>query len=189
MVIDVKVLTSGWTIAGVIASFLVAVVALGLGVSSFIQTKNLQKKERKERLLKEIIEWAIDVSKWRPKEMHKDMVGIKNNLKQQEIIHAYISRIMDSFVEMRGRNQYVSTIAMKIDINLEESVNKLIDELEAYINLLDEWLTTISGAVARNAIADDVEYFQKAEEHEYQVERLALKVIEEANKIKTRDIG
>ncbi len=63
MVVDVNVLTSGWTIAGVIASFLVAAVALGLGVFSFIQTKNLQKKERRDRLLSEIIEWVTDIEK------------------------------------------------------------------------------------------------------------------------------
>ena len=34
------------------------VVALGLGVASIIQTQKLQKKERKGRLLNEIIEWA-----------------------------------------------------------------------------------------------------------------------------------
>jgi len=34
------------------------VVALGIGVASLLQTQRLQKRERKERLLGEIIEWA-----------------------------------------------------------------------------------------------------------------------------------
>lgn len=38
------------------------IVALGLGVSSLIQTHLLQKRERKERLLNEIIEWAEDIN-------------------------------------------------------------------------------------------------------------------------------
>jgi hypothetical protein len=36
------------------------VVALGIGVASIIHTQSLQRKERRERLLNEIIEWAMD---------------------------------------------------------------------------------------------------------------------------------
>ncbi|MDD5288613.1 MAG: hypothetical protein PHY28_05820 [Dehalococcoidales bacterium] len=36
-------------------------VALSLGVASLIQTKQIQKRERKERLLNEIIEWATEI--------------------------------------------------------------------------------------------------------------------------------
>ena len=38
------------------------IVALGIGVASILHTQNLQKKERRERLLNEIIEWAEDVA-------------------------------------------------------------------------------------------------------------------------------
>ncbi|MFC1929455.1 hypothetical protein ACFLW6_01110 [Chloroflexota bacterium] len=33
-------------------------VALGIGVASILHTQSLQKRERRERLLNEIIEWA-----------------------------------------------------------------------------------------------------------------------------------
>ena len=39
------------------------VVALGLGVISIIHTRNVQKRELKIRLLKEIIEWVEDIEK------------------------------------------------------------------------------------------------------------------------------
>ena len=43
---------------------LVAVlVALGIGIASILHTQSLQKKERRERLLNEIIEWATDIAK------------------------------------------------------------------------------------------------------------------------------
>lgn len=61
--INVNVLPDGWTIAGVVASFLVAVIALGLGVFTYKQTKNMQKREQKERILREIIEWVLDVKR------------------------------------------------------------------------------------------------------------------------------
>ncbi len=56
--INVNVIANSWTIAGVIASFLVAFIALFLGVMSLRQTKRLQEEEKKQRLLAEIIEWA-----------------------------------------------------------------------------------------------------------------------------------
>ena len=40
------------------------IVALGIGVASILHTQRLQTKERKERLLNEIIEWAIKVRKF-----------------------------------------------------------------------------------------------------------------------------
>ena len=39
------------------------VVALTIGVTSLLQTQRLQKSERKERLLNEIIEWATNISR------------------------------------------------------------------------------------------------------------------------------
>ena len=63
MVLDVNVLTSGWAIAGVIASFLVAVIALFLGINSSRQINKIRKDEKRERLINEIIEWAEDAAK------------------------------------------------------------------------------------------------------------------------------
>jgi len=39
------------------------IVALGIGVASILYTQYLQKKERKERLLNEVIKWAEDIRK------------------------------------------------------------------------------------------------------------------------------
>jgi hypothetical protein len=39
------------------------IVALGIGVASILHTQSLQKRERKERLLNEIVEWASNVAK------------------------------------------------------------------------------------------------------------------------------
>jgi len=61
MVIDVNVLTSGWTIAGVIASFLVAAVALGLGIHSTRQLNKLRRLEAERSAAQEIINWATEV--------------------------------------------------------------------------------------------------------------------------------
>lgn len=61
MVIDVNVLTNWWTIAGVIASFLVAGIALWLGMNSSRQLNKIRRAEKERSGLKEIIDWAIEV--------------------------------------------------------------------------------------------------------------------------------
>ena len=52
------------------------IVALGLGVSSLVQTQSLQKRERKERLLNEIIQWAIEITKHRFEKSLKELLQI-----------------------------------------------------------------------------------------------------------------
>ena len=78
---------------------------------------------------------------------------------------------------------------MKVDKKLEVAADDLIEEIESYVGLLAEWHTIITEAIAKGAVIDDKEYFEKAEHTEYQLEKHANKVIEEATKIKTMDIS
>lgn len=165
------------------------IVALGIGVASILHTQSIQKKERRERLLNEIIEWAIDISRSRPEEIYRDIARIREEAKEQEFLAANIRIIMDSLVGMRGRNQYTSSIARKVDKTLKESVDKLINEMESYIALLYEWETIIVSAVDRSTAVNNTEEFDKAEYKEDFIKELANEVIEEATKIKTNDIS
>ncbi len=174
-----------------IAAILVGGGTLALAVMAYKairQTRGIQRSEKKERLLNEIVEWAIDVTKWRPKEIYKDMIDLSDELRLRKLIYSHIVGIMESFIEMRGRNQYLSNISAMFSKDLEEAVGNLIDTLETKIELLSEWKSTIANAISKGVKEDDEHYFQKAEEQEYQIERLALKVIEEATKIKTQNI-
>ncbi|MCK4368222.1 MAG: hypothetical protein KAV68_00925 [Dehalococcoidales bacterium] len=153
------------------------------------QTRAMQKRERKERLLNEIIEWAIEITKWRPKGIFGAIADITDKLKLQKIIWSHIAEVMENFIETRGRNKYVSDIAIEIDNNLGKAVDNLIEVLESKVELLAEWKSVVVNATAKGKEANDEQYFQKAEEQEFEIEKLALKVIEEATKIKTRDIG
>ena len=97
---------------------------------------------------------------------------------------------MEFFIEMRGKNQYVSNVARKIDSNLKEGVDNLIEVIESKTELLAEWKSKLSEA--RNRVLKENEeggHYLKAEELENRIEELALKVIEEATKIKTKDIN
>ncbi len=185
------------------ANALVAWGTLMLAYATFmlIQNSNEQEKRRreeelakesrdkKERLLNEIIEWATDVTKWRPKKIFGEIIHTANRLELQHLMFSHIVEIMEGFIEVRGKNQYVSNVARKIDKHLEEGVANLIEVLESKIELLADWKSNL--AEARNRVLEENEegsYFLKAEELENQIEELALAVIEEAVKIKTEDI-
>jgi len=61
MEIDVNILSDNWSIAGVVASFLVAGIALWLGIRSSRQLYKMRRVEKRESGIKEIIAWATDV--------------------------------------------------------------------------------------------------------------------------------
>jgi len=173
------------------------IVALGIGVAAILQTQSLQKKERKERLLNEIIEWAIDVTNLRSggKGIFKEIAGIAD-IKEVEILtQAHIIEMKESYVGMRGRNKYVSSIIRDFKQDLQQAVIKLIEDLEVYIEVLDEWWKFKCDAIEQDSIkteeyiTKDGEYTTKADEYMLQIDNSANEVIEEAAKVKTRDIS
>ena len=51
---------------------------------------------------------------------------------------------MEIFIEMRGRNEYISNVAKKLNTYLEEAVNNSIELLESKIELLAEWKSILA---------------------------------------------
>lgn len=168
------------------ATFLLALAAFW----AIWQNYSFRKKEHKQRLLNEIIEWAEMVAHWRSegKNIFKEMVGITETKQLQLLTYAHILEVKENFVGMRGRNHYISKITEKFDKVLQDAVEELIDNLEAYIELLDEWQEAKAYEIAHNLVEEE-EYTTKADEHALQLEKSINKVIEEAVKIKTKDIG
>ena len=156
-----------------------------------------EERDRKERLLNEIIKWAIDVTNKRSesKKIFKEMAGITDTKQQEIFTHAHIVEVMESYVGMSGINRYIENITPESEQGLRDAVVKLIDDLETYIDFLDEWGRVKADAIAHNAIKEEEyiaregEYTTRADEHVSQLEISAKKVIEEAVKIKTRDIS
>ncbi len=176
--INVNVLSSGWTIAGVIASFFVAAVALGLGVASIIQTKNLQKRERKERLLNEIIEWAEDIRKSSSESI--DPNKIEFDAQPMQIAS------QQGFIQLRWSYQSLNTKSgyMKEAISKVFGYN-LLSAVEKVIQVLDEAIEILEGCITSKA----KENSEKVEKYRKSLDCCAEKLIIEATKIKTRDIS
>ena len=154
------------------------------------QTGNIQKAEKRQKLLNEIIEWAIDITNWRSeaKNIYKEMAGITDDKQQQVHMHAHIVEVKASFEGMGGRNQYISNIAGKFTKVLQKAVETLITDLEAYIEFLDDWQRVKADEIANN-LDVDYEYYTKADELALQIDESTDRVIEEAVKIKTRNLS
>jgi len=184
--------TSDW-INIITAIFLLGaiIVSLVIGLKSLNQTKNIQKRQSRHTLLKEIVEWATDVGGWRSeyKNATKDMLlGIKDKREQQLFLFAHIAGIKESFMGMRVRSQYISEVARIFDQGLQEAVGMLRGELEAYMGFLDEWQHAMADAIDEG-VDDKQENTQKANQHEQKLDQYVSAVMKESANVMTKDIG
>ena len=148
-------------------------------------------RDRKERLLNEIIEWAIDITKCGLEHWSKDVTSImgvlemNRSLEEDDIykkldwsIFSQLSSSITVFTAFRGKNEYIRKVAEAFGQSLAKDVAKLAKSLESHIDILEKCLTAPNiksklGAPPR---------------HKKKIDKLAFKVIEEAVKIKTQEL-
>ena len=191
------------------------IVALGIGVASILHTQSLQRKERRERLLNEIIEWAIDVAKCGVKDdkgsevwsnfaaryfdkVHVTNIKVEDFLREKFIIE--FSRAADflfTFTAMKGKSHYISRASLSLGQELQNAVLSLTRDLEIHIELIGNYckdirskLNSIEEVTNQELIQEDSNnYIEEIGNHKQQLDLLAYKVTEIATKIKTHDIG
>ncbi|MFC1982712.1 hypothetical protein ACFLV5_02890 [Chloroflexota bacterium] len=196
-----------------IATFILASIA----ACSIWQNYRLQKRERKERLLNEIIEWAVDTTEcgveanyenWRTftsryfDKLYNQNIKLKiDDFIRERILNesTEMGELISSFVKMRGKNTYIRKIATKFSQDLQNAVIKLIDDFEVHIELLAKCIrgkiNNIESMVEQNVhkvnkgSVKSEKYAEDIGNHKEQLNLLAQRVIEEATEIKTRDIG
>ena len=118
------------------------VVALGLGVSSLIQTQRLQQRERKERLLNEIIEWAIEIANiafgWEirgslPKgdNIERTLVRLSNEISRYQVVDTksvYIAKCSEIFgEELHAAVLAVTSSRNNVGLNIEKLLKNIMD--------------------------------------------------------------
>ncbi len=175
-------------------------VALGLGVSSLIQTQKLKERERKERLLNEIIEWALDVAKCgstvniqSPQPFFTVLVEKnfpKLSREEQEILlkglnkdneRVWQSRHMElifRYQTVDARGEYICEISNLPYFNIYASVKEVKDNLRTTLEIYWEYLDDIT----------DEALMEKVTEWEHKLQESAVSLIKEATKIKTKDL-
>ena len=158
---------TGWiTLAAVI-------VALGIGVASILHTQRLQKQGRRDRLLNEIIEWAIDAAK---PTYALTLTSLDYTLSEEDQT-TFVQLSQASHTDtLKARGKYIGKIALIFTKDLSIAVENVRNNLEEHSKLIEDWVNDKSNAKAIGT-------------HDYTVGQSANKVIEEAVKIKTGDIS
>jgi hypothetical protein len=167
--------------------FAVFISALSIDEARRIRKDSLDRenRDRKERLLNEIIEWAIDVAKC---SLEKDLPDTSRitDMNDAKLHLAHNTQILArSFQSMRGRNQYISKIVSTFGQDLQEATNSLIKDVEEHIKLLD----ILYGVVIAEFTSQIINPTTQIAMHRRKLDDSANKVIEEATKIKTQNIG
>jgi len=178
-----------WIAISAIATFILAVAAFW----AIWQNRGIQKRNRRERLLNEIIEWAVSISKWRidNKSMFREMAGKRGAKQKQMFLLAYIAEAEQSFRGMQGKNLYINNVVQTFDQNLQKAAAKLVSDMNEYINFLESWCASVGDSIKAKLLIDkqkQKDSFKKADKHMESLEKSANKVIEEAARIKTTDI-
>jgi hypothetical protein len=163
-----------------IAAIIVGGGTLFLGIMAWRtirQTKSIQKAEKRERLLNEIIEWAEDIFMCG---RVPDMVYLTIVERAQGIPEA-LGRDMSDYVKHRFnaikvRSIYIGKIALNFSEDLRRAVEQTIVCLDQQVKVLQ-------------LVSDGKGKWEAVGTHRKILDRCAKIVVEEAAKIKTRDIG
>ncbi len=183
-----------WLYIGSIISGVIGTLSLGIiAWLNIRQARNIHKAERRERLLNEIIEWATDIIRvsWGFGQAFKEAIKPATEKEQQLFKYAHVAEVKERFMQFAGRNVYITTVAStfaKSAKRLQEEIKVLDKDLVAYILFLDNWQRELQSNIT-NDKSDKEENSEKADEYVRSINKSANKVIEEATKIKARDIG
>jgi hypothetical protein len=208
---DIGLWLKDWaTPLSAIATLAAVIVALGLGVASIVQTQRLQKRERRERLLNEIIEWAEDVSaRMSPVDILKNpewVLGTKLDSEEKfrflqiygllDLVHQYA--VSDLYGE------YISQIASRVRKDLGKAVHDLIIKIEKHLEVLldgaehtvklEEYSTLIDiffkgKSELRDGLSEDAKHQLHVFDDRVELNKSATRVIEIATKIKAEGIS
>jgi len=148
------------------------IVALGIGVASILHTQNLQKKERREKLLNEIIEWAEDVAD-NAALGHR---GFPSKLTANTEWTDYLHKLFHRYHKVLVRSEQIKEIALTFGGELYSS----------FVTVNQMTLDTSKDIIEYGKRKVTIEQLESSET---QLCESAVNLLKEATKIKTRDIS
>jgi hypothetical protein len=154
------------------------IVALGIGVASILHTQSSQKRERKERLLNEIIEWATDISTCSFK---TDKYALANVVKI-DLLLVNLAALEDQYNSVRMKGKYIQGIASAFGTDLGNSVHEVITKLDEHIEIIRKYMYTEEEIKLENSAKE------LPEQRKFLIQSVD-NMTQKAIKIKTRDIG
>jgi hypothetical protein len=153
------------------------IVALGIGIASILHTQNLQKKERKERLLNEIIEWAEDIRKSSSQNILPNKVELDSPIMQIPVQQMFLQ----SWYRYQDLYKKSSFVKVAIFNTFRNDLFLLVLEV---IQRLDEILEVLEGCISRKA----EENSEKVEKYKETLDHCAEQLIIGATNLKTKNL-
>jgi hypothetical protein len=151
-----------WASAGAPALTLLAIiVALGIGVAGILQTRNIQRTEQQQRLLKEIEGWAKEVI---------DLIGQLDRDDSKEL-SAFRFRTEQQWEILKATMTNAREMGFKIDEQFGQTVEKALNNFE-YLR------SGVAGGGLKSNIYDRMENCKSS----------CNKIIESAGSLKFKDI-
>ena len=153
----------------------IATVALAcVAVWSILQTRATQRSERRQRPLNDIIEWAIDVVKCsfgRP-------ITIIPQLGRKTQRALGLGNTLLEYQALETKAKYIAKVAETFEKELQNTVASVCANLVSVRVALKDYITKM----------DDEAWVQNYEGCLQQLSRSAITLMEQAAKIKTKDI-
>ncbi len=181
-----------------------AIASLVLAGAAFISVRQVnvnQKREKGERLLNEIIEWAEDVAKCgstvniqspqpfysalvekdffklRREEKERLLKGLKKD--DERIWRSCHMELIFKYQVVDARGEYILEISNLQYFNISAKVNEVKDNLKKTLEIYWNYLKDIT----------DTSIMDKVIEWEHKLQENAVSLIKETTKIKTKDIS
>jgi hypothetical protein len=179
-------------------------VLAGVAVFSFEESRRLreenrqrEERERKERLLNEILEWAIDVLK-----LNSDLNSFTEDVRLEFITvsRLTIDKLYSDTMAFRDKGKSIKIISSVAGYKVNYSSSELQNELDKIAGLLNDIRFRIEVGedpiyVSQLVTTEDAMMVDKDENkdtiarHQKNIAPLCNSIIEEATKIKTKDIS
>ena len=168
----------------ILVSFAIVVVAI-ISAANINESRNIrkesaekEKRDRKERLLNEIIDWAEDIRKISSESIAPSEIVLDDPTMQ-------IAPQMD-FLRLRKSYQDLNTKSVSVKAIAKIFGGNLLSAVEKVIQKLDETIETLKGYLTSKASKENSE---KIEEYKESLDSCTEELIIEATKIKTREIS
>ncbi len=174
-----------WTL---LINAIAAISTIAIAVVALITIRQ-NVKERRNRRLEEIIEWATEIGKIEVK-FTADTIHKLNDADGNLFISVCVDKALRTAIDYRLKAQHSLDIVESFDKSLRESTVAMMGEFELYIEALEKWARALL-AVLKNPGSDDSELEGLAIEagtKEYSLHQLAGKFIGEVNKARIKNI-
>jgi hypothetical protein len=184
---------SDWIAAvSALITFIALVVAFSLGIRSIRETRNIQRREYRNSLLNEITQWATKIIDWRYENrtaltQASELLEVRQN---QRFLFLHLGEILDYFSSITNCGVYILDVSRMFQQDLPQDVRKLVDDLNAYTNLLESFQQIVKADFGKDPleINNTDEVANKADTLAQQAVNSAICVLKKVATIKATEM-